>query len=116
MARLHRQTLRSSKAVEMLKHPITTGSFEASNTASCNLTRSIFSIASILVTIGFLVGNLRIMAKPSVYGTSLSIYVRIIRLLLEEAGADYHLKGFASITAQTPKLRVWWDHHKKVCA
>ena len=33
------------------------------------------------------------MAKLTVYGTPLSVYVRIVRLLLEEAGADYDLKG-----------------------
>ena len=33
------------------------------------------------------------MAKLTVYGTPMSVYVRIVRLLLEEAGADYDLKG-----------------------
>lgn len=33
------------------------------------------------------------MAKPTVYGTPQSTYVRTVRLLLEEAGADYDLKG-----------------------
>lgn len=33
------------------------------------------------------------MAKPTVYGTPRSTYVRTVRLLLEEAGADYNLKG-----------------------
>ncbi|MBD3884755.1 glutathione S-transferase family protein [Phormidium tenue FACHB-886] len=33
------------------------------------------------------------MAKFTVYGTSISVYVRIVRLLLEEAGADYDLKS-----------------------
>lgn len=32
------------------------------------------------------------MAKLTVYGTHVSVYVRIVRLLLEEAGADYDLK------------------------
>lgn len=32
------------------------------------------------------------MAKPTVYGTPRSTYVRTVRLLLEEAGADYNLK------------------------
>lgn len=32
------------------------------------------------------------MAKPTIYGTSRSVYVRIVRLLLEEAGADYDIK------------------------
>jgi glutathione S-transferase len=33
------------------------------------------------------------MAKLTVYGTPVSTYVRTVRLLLEEAGADYTLKG-----------------------
>jgi glutathione S-transferase len=33
------------------------------------------------------------MVKPTVYGTPQSTYVRTVRLLLEEAGADYNLKG-----------------------
>ncbi|MCC5634711.1 glutathione S-transferase family protein [Nostoc sp. CHAB 5844] len=33
------------------------------------------------------------MAKLTVYGTPLSTYVRTVRLLLEEAGVDYTLKG-----------------------
>lgn len=33
------------------------------------------------------------MAKLTVYGTPLSVYVRIVRLLLEESGADYDLKA-----------------------
>ena len=33
------------------------------------------------------------MAKPTVYGTPQSTYVRTVRLLLEEAGADYNLTG-----------------------
>lgn len=33
------------------------------------------------------------MAKFTVYGTPISVYVRIVRLLLEEAGADYDLKS-----------------------
>lgn len=33
------------------------------------------------------------MAKPTVYGTPQSTYVRTVRLLLEETGADYNLKG-----------------------
>lgn len=33
------------------------------------------------------------MAKLTVYGTPVSVYVRIVRLLLEEAGAEYDLKG-----------------------
>jgi len=37
--------------------------------------------------------NLRIMAKLTVYGLPQSTYVRTVRLLLEEAGADYNLKG-----------------------
>ena len=32
------------------------------------------------------------MAKPTIFGTSRSVYVRIVRLLLEEAGADYDIK------------------------
>lgn len=32
------------------------------------------------------------MAKPTVYGTPRSTYVRTVRLLLESAGADYNLK------------------------
>ncbi len=32
------------------------------------------------------------MTKPTVYGTPQSTYVRTVRLLLEEAGADYNLK------------------------
>jgi glutathione S-transferase len=32
------------------------------------------------------------MAKPTVYGTPRSAYVRTVRLLLESAGADYNLK------------------------
>ncbi len=41
----------------------------------------------------FLGQNLRIMALPTVYGTPRSTYVRTVRLLLEEAGADYNLTG-----------------------
>ena len=33
------------------------------------------------------------MALPTVYGTPQSTYVRTVRLLLEEAGADYNLTG-----------------------
>lgn len=33
------------------------------------------------------------MAKFTVYGTPISVYVRIVRLLLEEAGATYDLKS-----------------------
>jgi glutathione S-transferase len=33
------------------------------------------------------------MAKFTVYGTPISVYVRIVRLLLEEAGVDYDLKS-----------------------
>lgn len=33
------------------------------------------------------------MAKLTVYGTPISTYVRTVRLLLEEAGADYTLQG-----------------------
>jgi glutathione S-transferase len=33
------------------------------------------------------------MAKFTVYGTPISVYVRIVRLLLEEVGADYDLKS-----------------------
>jgi len=33
------------------------------------------------------------MAKLTVYGTPVSVYVRIVRLLLEEAGATYDLKA-----------------------
>ena len=33
------------------------------------------------------------MTKPTVYGTAQSTYVRTVRLLLEEAGADYDLRG-----------------------
>jgi glutathione S-transferase len=33
------------------------------------------------------------MSKFTVYGTPISVYVRIVRLLLEEAGADYDLKS-----------------------
>jgi glutathione S-transferase len=40
-----------------------------------------------------LIENLKIMAKLTVYGTPVSTYVRTVRLLLEEAGADYTLKG-----------------------
>lgn len=40
-----------------------------------------------------MIENLRKMAKLTVYGTPISVYVRIVRLLLEEAGADYDLKG-----------------------
>lgn len=32
------------------------------------------------------------MAKLTVYGTPISVYVRIVRMLLEEAGAEYDLK------------------------
>lgn len=37
--------------------------------------------------------NLQIMAKPTVYGTPQSTYVRTVRLLLEEAGAEYNLQA-----------------------
>lgn len=33
------------------------------------------------------------MAKFTIHGTPVSVYVRIVRLLLEEVGADYDLKG-----------------------
>ena len=33
------------------------------------------------------------MSKFTVYGTPISVYVRVVRLLLEEAGADYDLKS-----------------------
>ncbi|NJO77482.1 MAG: glutathione S-transferase family protein [Cyanobacteria bacterium RM1_2_2] len=33
------------------------------------------------------------MAKFTIYGTPISVYVRIVRLLLEEAGVDYSLKS-----------------------
>jgi glutathione S-transferase len=46
-----------------------------------------------LVTVGFLIENLKIMVKLTVYGTPASTYVRTVRLLLEEAGVDYTLKG-----------------------
>ena len=45
-----------------------------------------------LVTVGFLIENLKIMVKLTVYGTPASAYVRTVRLLLEEAGVDYTLK------------------------
>lgn len=32
------------------------------------------------------------MTKPTIYGTSRSVYVRIVRLLLESASADYDIK------------------------
>lgn len=32
------------------------------------------------------------MAKPTIFGTSRSVYVRIVRLLLESASADYDIK------------------------
>jgi glutathione S-transferase len=35
------------------------------------------------------------MVKPTVYGTPVSTYVRTVRLLLEEAGAEYDLKEVA---------------------
>ena len=46
-----------------------------------------------LVTVDFLVENLKIMAKLTVYGIPASTYVRTVRLLLEEAGIEYTLKN-----------------------
>jgi len=41
------------------------------------------------------------MAKLTVYGTPVSTYVRTVRLLLEEAGADYTLKGVDIFTGES---------------
>jgi len=40
------------------------------------------------------------MAKPILYGTPRSTYVRTVRLLLEEAGADYDLKDIDIFTGE----------------
>ena len=32
------------------------------------------------------------MAQLTVYGTPISVYVRVVRLLLEQAGAEYNIK------------------------
>lgn len=40
------------------------------------------------------------MAKPTIYGTSRSVYVRIVRLLLESASADYDIKEVDIFTGE----------------
>ena len=69
-------------------HSTRSQSFKATGT----LIGALKVVSIMLVNVGSKVENLRIMAKPTVYGTPLSTYVRTVRLLLEEAGADYSLK------------------------
>jgi glutathione S-transferase len=46
------------------------------------------------------VGTPQIMAKLTVYGTPISVYVRVVRLLLEAAGAEYDLKSVDILTGE----------------
>ncbi len=59
----------------------------------------------IVATIEFLIENLKIMAKPIIYGTPRSTYVRTVRLLLEEAGADYEIKEIDIFTGENESAK-----------
>lgn len=50
------------------------------------------------------------MAKPTVYGVPLSTYVRTVRLLLEEAGAEYDLKPVDIFNGETKSAEYLAKH------